>query len=462
MKTLSRLIRRHVAAAFVIVLLVFAVNAAILLGVIVYHGSRQNGGPFELGRFAASFTRDEDGRVAPDETRLADWMAHYAFAMQLDDNGDILWQQNLPPHLNHRYTSGQIAAFTRWYLSDYPIFVYRNDFGLLVTGLPKGSVTRHDFYMDSVLMVALLRLCIPLLLLDGALILAACLGLSFRAARGLLNIGQGIDTLAGGGVVALEPRGMAGELAEKLNALSSRLSTQSAQLARRDSARTQWIAGVSHDIRTPLSLILGYAEQIGVDAQSTGAQREKAAAIAQQSRRIGTLIEDLNLTSKLQYDAQPLRAKPLAVGPLLRQCAADFVNSGLSERCTLSLSMGEDAGQTQIVADEALLRRAVTNLLINSARHNPDGCAIALSASLHDRRLTLCVSDDGAGYPPSVLAILHGRPLYDPLNAPHILGLHLVEQIARAHGASVAFLNQGETGGACCRITFDTCAPEHV
>lgn len=457
MKTLSRLIRRHVAAAFVIVLLVFIVNAAILLGVVAYHGSRQNAGPFQLGRFAESFTRDAEGRVAPDETRLADWMAHYAFAMQLDDSGEILWQQNLPSHLNHRYTSGQIAAFTRWYLDDHPIFVYRNDFGLLVTGLPKGSVTRMGFYMDSALIQSLIRLLLPLLALDGALILAVCLGLSLRAARGLLGIGRGIDTLAGGGTIVLETGGMAGELAEKLNCLSSRLATQSAQLARRDSARTQWIAGVSHDIRTPLSLILGYAEQIGADAQATPAQRERAAAITRQIQRIRTLVEDLNLTSKLQYDAQPLRARLLAVGPFLRQCAADFVNAGLDGRCTLSLDLPEDAGQARIVADEALLHRAITNLLLNSARHNPGGCAITLSASLGGRRLTLCVSDDGAGYPQAVLRILHGeRP---DLNAPHVLGLHLVGQIARAHGASAAFLNQG---GACCRITFDTDAPEHV
>ncbi len=459
MKTLSRLIRRHVAAAFVIVLLIFAFNAAILLGVVVYYGSRQNAGPFQLSRFAASFSRDAEGRIAPDEAQTDDWMAHYAFAMLLGDDGEILWQRDLPPHLNHRYTSGQIAAFTRWYLDDHPIFIYRNDFGLLVTGMPRGSVTRFDFYLDSALMRTLLQLCLPLLILDGALILAACLLLSFRAARGLLGVGQGIDTLAEGGTVELDTGGMSGELAEKLNGLSSRLAAQSAQLARRDSARTCWIAGVSHDIRTPLSLILGYAEQIGADPQASAAQRERADSIARQSQRIRTLIEDLNLTSKLQYDAQPLRAQALAVGPFLRQCAADFVNSGLDGRCVLTLSVSEAAGQAQLVADEALLHRALTNLLSNSARHNPDGCAITLSASLEDGRLTLCVSDDGAGYPQAVLRILHGAQPQDELSTPHVLGLHLVAQIARAHGASASFLNRG---GACCRLVFDTCASGHV
>lgn len=459
MKTLSRLIRRHVAAAFVIVLLVFAVNAAILLGVVVYYGSRQNTGPFQLSRFAASFAQDADGRIAPDEAQTDDRMARYAFAMLLGDDGEILWQRDLPLHLNHRYTSGQIAAFTRWYLDDHPIFVYRNDFGLLVAGMPKGSVTRFDFYLDSALLRTLLQLCLPLLILDGALILAACLLLSFRAARGLLGVGQGIDALADGGAVELDTGGMSGELAEKLNALSSRLAAQSAQLARRDSARTGWIAGVSHDIRTPLSLILGYAEQIGADPQANAVQKERAAAIARQSQRIRTLIEDLNLTSKLQYDAQPLRAHALAVGPFLRQCAADFVNSGPADHCTLNLCVAGGAGQTQIVADGALLHRALTNLLANSAQHNPGGCTITLSASLEDGRLTLCVSDDGAGYPQAVLRMLHGAQPQEELNAPHILGLHLVEQIARAHGASAAFLNQG---GACCRIAFDTCALVHV
>lgn len=167
----------------------------------------------------------------------------------------------------------------------------------------------------------------------------------------------------------------------------------------------------------------------------------------------------MNLTSKLQYDAQPLRAQALAVGPFLRQCAADFVNSGLADRCALNLCVAGDAGQIQIVADGALLHRALTNLLANSARHNPCGCTITLSASLEGGRLTLCVSDDGAGYPQAVLRMLHGAQPQDELSAPHILGLHLVAQIARAHGASVAFLNQG---GACCRIAFDTCALVHV
>ena len=457
MKTLSRLIRRHVAAAFAIVTALLLVNAATLLGVVIHYGSRQSGGPYQIGRFAESFSQTADGRILPDETRLEDWMAHYAFAMLLDDEGRVIWSHDLPPHLNHRYTSGQIAAFTRWYLDDHPIFVYRNDFGLLVTGMPKGSVTRLDLYMDSDLMRSLIELCFPLLLLDGVLILAACLYLSFRAGRSLLGIGQGLDTLAEGGMVSLDTRGLSGELAEKLNARSDRLAAESAQLARRDNARTQWIAGVSHDIRTPLALILGYAEQIGGDPHATPAQREKASAIARQSRRIGTLIEDLNLTSKLQYDAQPLRAQALAVGPFLRQCAADFVNSGAADRCTLTLSLDAEAEHMQLVADGALLHRALTNLLLNSARHNPEGCTITLSAAYDKSRLTLCVQDDGVGYPPAVLRILHGEAPGE--NAPHILGLHLVEQIARAHGATAAFCNQG---GACCRLVFDMDTPLHI
>lgn len=463
MKTIVRLIRRHVFAAFAIVLLIFLVNLTLVTGVILCQSSRQSAWPAHLAQFAACFVRMPDGRIAPqDEAAARAWLEPYAFAMLLGHDGGVLWQHGLPDALNHPYTVGQVASFTRWYLDDYPVFVWRNDFGLLVAAMPRGSMTRMDFYISNAVLHALLTGFAPLLLLDGALLLLCCLWLSFRAARGLLSIAQGVDALSEERSVSLDTRGMAGELAEKLNRASERLCAQNALIARRDTARTNWIAGVSHDIRTPLALILGYAEQIGAQPDISPALREKAAAIGRQSQVIRTLIEDLNLTSRLQYDAQPLRAAPVRVGPLLRACVTDFINSGQAACCAVALDLPPEAGQAMLQADGALLTRAVTNLLSNSARHNPGGCTVAVRAALADGRLTLTVSDDGAGYPPAVLRCLTGGEAEAGPGAPHILGLHLVRQIVRAHGGRVAFVNLSAKGGACCRMTFDTIPSKHV
>lgn len=459
MKTVSRLVRRYIAAAFGIVLLIFTVNVALFIGVLGYYGFYwRTSGSYQLNRFADSFTMDASGVIAPGgEHTLQEWMEGREWSMLLDDNGEIIWQYNLPDSLNHRYTAREIASFARWYLDDYPVFSYRNGLGLLITGLPRGSVIRWNFYTDAALLDIILSGFVPLLLLDAALILGACLLLGWRAARGLRNVAGGIDALSQGETVTLPETGMAGELAEKLNRTSARLARQGALIEQRDSARTSWIAGVSHDIRTPLSLILGYAEQLERDPLLPDGRRQKAASIRVQSQKISALIEDLNLTSKLQYNAQPLRLASVAVGPLLRSCVTDFFNSGQADACALDFELSPAAERFSFTADAALLGRAFENLLINSARHNPDGCTISVRADVfvHSGVSTLTVrfSDDGAGYPPAVLLALCRPGTPEAHGAPHILGLHVVDQIVRAHGGRADFFNQD---GAAVRIEFDS------
>lgn len=219
--------------------------------------------------------------------------------------------------------------------------------------------------------------------------------------------------------------------------LSWRGARELLALARRDNARTQWIAGVSHDVRTPLALILGWAEQLEQDAALPAPARQKAGGIRTQSERLRTLIDDLNLTSKLQYGAQPLRRELLTVGPLLRQLVAQFCDSPLADQCDLSLTQTLDAEQAQISADPALLGRLVENLLSNSVRHNPQPVTVCLCAEVRSRQLCLTFTDDGVGYPPAVLAALKEPESSE--DAPHILGLHVVEQIAAAHGGTAVF-----------------------
>ena len=87
--------------------------------------------------------------------------------------------------------------------------------------------------------------------------------------------------------------------------------------------------------------------------------------------------------------------------------------------------------------DEALLARLLENLLNNSVRHNPKPVNITVHTRQVGERFCLTVADDGIGYPPAVLAALQGMPQNE--QTPHILGLHVVEQIAAAHGGRVTF-----------------------
>ena len=437
MKTLVRLIRRYVLAAVGIVLLLVFLG----LGLLVFLGWQETTHlpqrTYASSEIADAMVETPAGLALGAAHTPEEWMDGYAWAMVLDDTGNIRWSYALPDALNHAYTTGEVAGFARWYLDDYPVFCWAEDYGLFVIGLARGSLWKCSIYTSPEYILNLAKtipLGFGLLLLLAAI---CCFLLSWQGAKRLETVAFGLDALAEGQTVQLPTEGFAGELAEKLNQTSAQLQARNELLARRDAARTQWIAGVSHDVRTPLALILGWAEQLERDPSLPGAARQKAGGIRTQSEKLRSLIDDLNLTSKLQYGAQPLRRQTLAAGPLVRQLAAQFCESPLADRCELSLTQTEAAERALLDADPALLGRLLENLLNNSVRHNTGPVRVHIGTEVAGGRFCLTVADDGTGYPPQVLAALHEPEPGE--NAPHILGLHVVEQIAAAHGGQAVF-----------------------
>ena len=310
--------------------------------------------------------------------------------MLVGRDGQVLWQYNKPAEVPDQYDLLDVAAFTRWYLEDYPVQTRIRPDGLLVAGAPKGSTWK--------LTISLSEQILHLLPVWGVLLFFLSL----------------ICVLA-------------------LAALLLRRWFRQDQQAR-DEARSDWINGISHDIRTPLSMVMGYAGQLEADSALPPARRDQAAIIRRQSQTIRDLINDLNLTMRLDYAMQPLRRGSLHPAALVRQVAADVLNGGLEERYALAVEVPPEAEALTVEGDASLLRRALLNLVNNCVRHNPEGCAITLTAAAEGEVCTLRVEDDGGGGLPVGLAEVGLAP---DGGAAHGTGLRLVEQIARAHGGAL-------------------------
>lgn len=436
MKTFTRMIGRYVLATAAVVLLV----VGLLLGAVVYlglHYGEAADSRVRIGTLAEALIPTADGLQLDPARTPADWLQGYAWAMVLDDDGSVIWQHDLPQNLNKHYTASEIASFSRWYLDDWPVFCWTADYGLFVAAMPRGSVWRCNIYNNAQLMNAMAAGMLPALALLLGVPAACCLLFSWRGARRLQTIAAGLATVADGGTIRLPTDGFAGEQADTVNRTSEQLRRRNEIIARRDDARTSWIAGVSHDVRTPLALILGWAEQLEQDTALPAAAWQKACGIRTQSEKLRALIEDLNLTSKLEYGTQPLRKQEFAAGPLFRELVAQFCESPQAETCEVSLQQTAAAEQAKLCVDRALLERLLENLLGNSIRHNAAPVEIEVQTDVAGNRFCLTVADNGTGYPPAVLAALQGTPQNE--QTPHILGLHVVEQIAAAHGGRVAF-----------------------
>lgn len=444
MHTFARLIRRYVLAAIGILLflVVLFITSLFWFG---YHAGFdwQSHMAYGTGEIADAMLQKNNSLQLDDVHTPEQWMEGYSWAMVLDDSGRIIWQYQLPEHLNHSYTTREVAGFSRWYLDGYPVFCHAKSYGLCVIALPPNSICRYSVSCSLSLMTAVLHGMFPAVLTIVFAILFCCLLFSWQGARSLQNIERGLDTLSKGEPVSLPVSGFTSDLAKKLNQTSAQLQKRNEIISRRDTARTNWIAGVSHDIRTPLSLILGWAEQLEHDTALSAKTQQKAQRIRIQSEKIRSLIEDLNLTSKLQYGAQPLRCHSVILGPFLRRIVAEFYDSPLANGCTMDLQQAKDTENCSLCIDSALMTRAIENLFNNSIRHNAAPVHVTVQTQRSHGILQIIITDTGTGYPP---AVLHGLVHGEGENTPHILGLHIVEQIMEAHGGEVRFTQNVPNG----------------
>lgn len=457
MKSVFRIYRRYVIMACLLVVFVVCINLAVWAGyVFSIAGQRegeQNGGmPIRMRKYhlvAADLVRDGQAYVLGETGKAILRESNCVFLLLLDGTGTVVFDWQKPAGFPGRFSAGQIGAFSKWYLMDYPVAVWRyGEEGLLVFGYPKDSMVRYNTVWRKEDLQGMLQYIGIFIQFNILLVLALAFFFGYQLYRSLKPVGEGIDALSEGKAVVLREKGVTQELRRKMNQTSRLLERQQKELTRRDTARTEWIAGVSHDIRTPLSLIVGYADEIASDREEKQEVRQKAEWIRTQSFVIKKLIEDLNLTSKLTYRVQPLRRQDYVPAVWLRSTVTGMVNSGeIPESCEVELQTETVLEQRHMTGDVQLLTRALQNLLGNSVRHNPGGCRIVLTAKAAEEGFCFSVRDSGNGIPKNIREILQDEDAFIPKEKadrrPHVMGLLVVRQIACAHGGNLWFEEEG-------------------
>ncbi len=148
------------------------------------------------------------------------------------------------------------------------------------------------------------------------------------------------------------------------------------------------------------------------------------------------------MVSQLEYEMQPLCKEPLRFSKLLRSYAVELLNGGLSDSYPVEVEIKPSAENAILECDSRLILRAISNLVQNSIKHNPQGCEIMITLDRSETAITLTVSDNGVGLSPEKLREMKEKPHYiestdDQLNLRHGLGILLVRQIVEAHGGTM-------------------------
>ncbi len=443
MKTVPKLIRRFVETLILSTVVLVAVNIFLLL--FMLSRIESNAHPYSAAEnVAAALTRQGDTYVLTEKgVQILEENDAWAILIA-DGSGQVIWSQGpLPEKIPQTFSLAQVASLTRGYLEDCPTYPAAAEGGLLVLGFPSGSYWKHQWPSWNTELIA----SVPGNLASWAICNVLVIFLIYLAANGRIvkSVGplvSGIQALARGEQVHVPERGLLSEIAASVNRTSDILLSKNREIRRKDMARANWIAGVSHDIRTPLSMVMGYAAGMEQQESIPPRFRKQAAAIRRQSQRMQNLINDLNLASKMEYSIQQVKTEPVNAVALLRKSVVDFINTDPEEKYPVEWETPEELTACMVMGDRDLLSRAIFNLIQNCVNHNEQGCTIFAGVETRDGTCRIHIDDNGVGASPEEQERLARVPHYmvcdqNTREQRHGLGLLIVRQIAMAHQGTV-------------------------
>ena len=279
----------------------------------------------------------------------------------------------------------------------------------------------------------------------GAALIALILGgiLAYTMTRSLRELTAATQQLAKGKLgqkVKVRSRDELGTLADSFNQMST-------ELERSNELRRQMTADIAHDLRTPLSVIMGYTEALS-DGKLKGTP-EMYAVMHTEAQHLSHLIDDLKTLSLADAGELPLTRQPVSPADLLKRTAAAYQVKAEKQEIDIKVESAPNLPVVEI--DMERMAQVMGNLLDNALRYTPPGGEVLLSAAAREDRVQVRVADNGYGIAPENLPYLFERSFRADKarvqeNGETGLGLAIAKSLVEAHGGSISVESQPDQG----------------
>jgi two-component system OmpR family sensor kinase len=266
--------------------------------------------------------------------------------------------------------------------------------------------------------------------------------------RPLRKMAETAGAIAGGDLSQRVPEAQAGteagDLGVALNGMLGRIEEAFDQRRASEERLRQFVADASHELRTPVTTIRGYAELYRTGALAEDASLDEAMRRTEQEAiRMGSLVDDLLHLARLDQ-GRPLEREPVDLAAIARDAVADALAVEPDRAIT-----AEASSAVTVVGDEARLRQVVSNLVANALVHAP-GAPIEVRATVEGGSGVVAVTDHGPGMAAddadrAFERFYRADASRDRHHGGSGLGLSIVDATVRAHGGS-ATLTSGPEG----------------
>ena len=256
---------------------------------------------------------------------------------------------------------------------------------------------------------------------------------------------------------------MSGRLEVFINELmekNRRLAEDNERLEREEAMRRSFVANISHDLKSPLAVLGGYAEMM--KEQTAGLDHAACCdIIIEETARMNEMIGSMLEVSALENGLKMLKIEPIDLGETVRELMS--VEQPLFDKKEQRLLTFIDA-DVQVMADEEALLRAIRNVLVNARAHTAAKGVVAVTVTREGKDAVISVYNDGAPIPSDQLEQIwesfyrtdEARTRDGELNVG--LGLYIVRAVIRAHGGSCYATNEPQGVRFNLKVPLHECA----
>lgn len=446
-------------AAVLVALILIAVTAGI--GLFYYAFSIPEPEGLSLADWPSRFTQDfsiwmknEDGTITIKEIGL-DRLDEYGLWLQVvDESGQEVFSHNKPADYPSSYSASELLELAESeYDNGNTVFVSSfedsGDTWNYLIGFPYAIGKYMLYYNGETVsrLSPLFRTVIFSIFLAGiSLFLIYGLWLT----RQMGKISRGIGAVSLRNYQKLPEKGIFSSIYAALNKMDGEIRHSDQLKEETERARREWITNITHDLKTPLSPVKGYAELLAdsttVDAQTV---QEYGSIILKNADHAEKLINDLKLTYQLESGAFPFHPEPVRLVRYLKELVIDiandpaFSNRNIEFECKLP--------EITAMIDPNLFHRAVCNLVVNALVHNPPDTTVTVSVSeVKGKGISLSVRDNGVGISKEEQAELFDR-YYRGTNTKEKsegsgLGLAIAKQIVVLHNGEITVKSEPGKG----------------
>ena len=406
---------------------------------------RSQQSPIDIIQGVSSNITPSNGTYKVNQTAKKLIKKHNLWVMILDQkSGNEKFNIKKPKNIKTQFDYADVIKFSRYYLDDYPIFtqIKKEQKDIYIIAFPKESIIRYGNNFFDLKRIQIF----PILIL--VIIFVNCLFCLFLYLYSVTFLNRNIQPIIN--AIGKLPVGLNKQVnsVQELDRLTLAVNSANKKLRKNEEFKENWISGIAHDIKTPLSVIVANAS-LAIEKTDNDDLLKNLKPTLIESHYIQNLLNDLNIFARLTNGNLKLNQEITDIIPFFREIIIQIINEEIWNNFNFEFIPDNKLLGKKMYIEKSLMSRVIHNLIYNSVLHNPSGCNIQIVLNYISRnKFSVIIRDNGIGTSTDRLKNINKIEEFN-FDISGVrrsgMGLKISNQIVDLHGGSMIITSeQGE------------------